>query len=265
MHHLNYCRQMTKQFSSAMTPNCEPHRREVLSHMVDLAAASQKFLLPFGGRIFDDNEYRALDETIPLRLPFPFIALEYARPNEAPEGSMQSSKAILFARERDDGIVVAPVSWIDHAGLWGPLPEAWIPSVGYLDRTTRMGGIVATRIKLADERVGIENYADEVGALLQFLNALQCANVTLERSAVGKVKKAMRKALPFDDYHILKIQGRAGEGAAHGSADSRTPREHLRRGHIRCYENGLKIWVNATVVNAGVGGVVTKDYRLNGA
>ena len=78
----------------------------------------------------------------------------------------------------------------------------------------------------------------------------------------------MRKcgALPFDDYHVLTInvggQGQR-EGAANGS--HRSPREHLRRGHIRRLQDGRKLWVNATVVNPGVGAKVMKDYRMEAA
>jgi hypothetical protein len=35
-----------------------------------------------------------------------------------------------------------------------------------------------------------------------------------------------------------------------------------RRGHIRRYENGLRIWVNASVVNLGTIGKVEKTYAL---
>src|SRR3990167_3851850 len=38
---------------------------------------SVKFMLPPGGRIFDDNSFKGLDESLPLHLPFPTIALEY--------------------------------------------------------------------------------------------------------------------------------------------------------------------------------------------
>jgi len=73
------------------------------------------------------------------------------------------------------------------------------------------------------------------------------------------------KPYPFDDYHILTIESpkAAASDGGHGGSH-RSPREHLRRGHIRRLEDGRKLWINATVVNAGVGGKVSKDYRIAG-
>lgn len=44
-----------------------------------------------------------------------------------------------------------------------------------------------------------------------------------------------------------------------------SPREHLRRGHIRRLEDGRKFWINAAVVAAGNGGKIHKDYGIRRA
>jgi hypothetical protein len=265
--HLNYCRQMVKQFTNAIAiPSFPQENREILSHAIDLSNASQKFLLPEGGRLYEDPEYRALDESVPLKLPYPFIALEYTRRTYAPnEEGDKSSKAICFARERDDAIVLLPVMWIDHMGMWAPAPEAALPRVGYLDRSKVMGGYTAIQLHRAYDRIPLSDYADEAGALLCFLNVLQCNNVHIERSPNKGVGRKVKSALPFDTYHVLTIDvpGKSGDGAATGG--HRSPREHLRRGHIRRLADGRRIWVNATVVAARGGGVVTKDYALRAA
>lgn len=255
MEHLNYCRQMVKQFSNAIeTPNFPEKNRIFLSHAIDLAQASQKFILPDGGRLYNDPEYRALDESKPLKLPYPFIALEYSRlGNSENKEWVKTSKAILFARERDNDIVLTPAFWVDHMGLWGIIPEVAIPRIGYLDRTKVFDGY--TPVPLSD-------YGDEIGVLLCLLNVLQCKNVHLDRSEPKKAGKKIKSALPFDTYHVLIIDvpGKAGEGASTGS--HRSPREHLRRGHIRRLGDGRRIWVNASIVSAGHGGVVKKDYAV---
>lgn len=267
MEHLNYCRQMVKQFSTVMRkPGFSGESRGILSHAIDLAQASQKFLLPDGGRIYDDKEYRALDENEPLRLPYPFIALEYARQRDVTieEAGNYSSKVIIFARQRDDAIVFMPVIWFDSYGVWGPMPEAAIPRTGYLDRTKTFNGYTAIRIATADPRLPLSDYSDETGSLLCFLNILQCRNVHVERSEPKNHGKKIKAALPFDSYHVLTIDAPIAEscrGAATGT--NRSPREHLRRGHIRRLSDGRRIWVNATVVAAGRGaGIVTKDYAI---
>jgi hypothetical protein len=77
MEHLNYCRQMTKQF---LVDISQPGaNKAMLAHAIDLAAASTKFILPDGGRLVDDPLLKGIDESQPLRLPYPFIALEYSR------------------------------------------------------------------------------------------------------------------------------------------------------------------------------------------
>lgn len=266
MEHLNYCRKMVKQFAGDIRkPGLPEDNRGILSHAIDLAQASQKFLLPDGGRIYDDKEYRSLDENEPLSLPYPFIALEYSRQRDviAESAETYSSKVIIFARQRDDAIVFMPVIWLDRYGFWGPMPEAAIPRVGYLDREKTFNGYTAVRIEIADTRLPLSDYSDEAGSLLCFLNILQCRNVHVEQSRPKNHGKKIKAALSFDTYHVLTIDapGKSGEGAATGS--HRSPREHLRRGHIRRLGDGRRIWVNATVVAAGRGaGVVTKDYAV---
>ena len=260
---------MVKQFSDYIAiPNFPEDSRAALSHAIDLAKASQKFILPEDGRLYDDPEYRALDESETLSLPYPFIALEYTRKRndgQQQEGT-KSTKSIVLARERDDYIVITPIMWMNHLGLWGPMPDVALPRVGYLDRATVFGGRTAVRIKCSDPRLPTSDYDDEVGALLCFLNVLQCKNVHVERSEPRKTGKKIKAALPFDSYHILTIDSPSGSGKAGQSGSHRSPREHLRRGHIRRLGDGRRVWVNATVVGAGRGsGVITKDYALMAA
>lgn len=280
MNHLNYCRQMVRQFTPALTNKTIPQDfRQFMSHCIDLARVSQKFILPDGGRLYDDPDYRALDESAPLSLPFPLIAVEYSRSSEHIQNTHstdahahQPQKALLFARERDEVIAITVVVWNQAASAWGPLPEVAIPRTGYIDRGTRKNGHAGI-VLMQNESVGIDvpgsDYMDEVGALLSMLNILQCNNVHVEKSPPTGLKKMKaahaRKALAYDSYHILTISqpgestGRHLPGQPH-----RLLREHLRRGHIRRLSDGRKIWVNATVVAAGRGaGVVHKTYAIS--
>ena len=76
-----------------------------------------------------------------------------------------------------------------------------------------------------------------------------------------------RGALPFDEYRILTVRSPGGDdeqpAARAAVALHRSPREHLRRGHIRIYESGKRVWINPTLVNAGVGGKIStvRDMR----
>jgi hypothetical protein len=153
--------------------------------------------------------------------------------------------------------------------MWAPYPEVALDRTSYLDRSVKQNGYTAIKIR-SNNIAPVSDYADEVGALLCMLNILQCRNVHIEKTEVGKTRKAMcsgkKGALPFDSYHVLTIDipGKTGVGVATGG--HRSPREHLRRGHIRQLADGRRIWVNATVVAFGRGGgVVTKDYVVRGA
>ena len=283
MEHLNYSRQLTKYCKQMLeVPSIGAELRSVMSHVVDLHGASTKFLLPHGGRLFDDLQYRALDEAEPLRLPYPYIALEYntsgkTRQEDSPIGYLNGAaqyeadsfivapKRIVFARERDDWIAITVAFWTQHDGTWRVLPECAIPTMHYLDRSQTIGHLgVPIQVKMMNESVPMSDYMDELGALLCFLNVLQCSNVHIERSAPKNEGKKIKAALPFDAYHTLTIDANkpatVSVGASHGH---RSPREHLRRGHIRRLFDGRRIWVNAAVIGAGKGaGTIKKDYRL---
>lgn len=261
--HPNFCRQMIKQFSSTSRHEVSEFQFGMLNGTIELANAAQKFLLPPGGRLYDDLEFKALDESKPLRLPFPVIALEFHVPQNIDPAY---GKRIVLVVEEGDLILLAPIIWWNERRMWFSLPPCTLPTTGYLDRSIpKVGGRAAIVVSMP-ERVKAAEYSGELGALLCFLNALQCSNVHMERSPARSNAKRAQDSLPFDDYHILSIDTPIGsEGSIniiHGS--HRSPREHLRRGHIRRLENGNKIWVNAAIINAGkIGGKITKDYVIH--
>lgn len=251
-------------------PNISRRHADQFLHVLSLCKASQKFILPENGRLFQDNELRALDADQELRLPHPFIALEYEITGDwigfDPDAI---TKDVVFAWEVDDGVLVQRVGFSRAQGQWGIGNVYKVPRTGYLMDVSASG----------HRQFVIHPYAGNAFAppdptpdwhgasqLLCLLNALSCSNVRVDRSEGSKTKKAMRKkgALPFDEYHVLTIDapGRSIGGGSSFNVSHRSPREHLRRGHIRTYESGLKIWVNAAVVNPGVGGKIAKDYRL---
>lgn len=268
----NFCRQILRQFEPEMAIS----ERDAAGHeeylapvwnVVSLIRNATKFILPYTGRPLDDKQFKALDENEPLRLPFPVIALEYFADLSTPhDPKNRSSKRVVLAREQSDSIVLTPVIWIDSDKSWGVLPECALPNTGYLDRTRITNGNVAINVGLSDARIPSSDYEDELGALLCFLNALQCSNVDIEKVPRKKEKAKVKGALPFDFYHVLTIaSGKAGEqqGVGGVAGDRRSPREHLRRGHIRRLESGKKVWVNAAVIAAGSAGRVDKSYKVS--
>ncbi len=270
MEHLNYCRQMTKQFREMTAiPSLPDALRERMLHCTTLAAVSEKFILPPGGYLIEDHELRALDEAERLRLPFPSIALEYQCPPDSDAGR-SSTKRIVLASELENGVAFRCVAWMDAIGMFQPYAAFMLEHGNYLRRDLMIGGVPSLAVRdMAGRGDSVSGQSErddclyEARALLGFINALTCSNVRFERSEPKKAGKKIKAAFPFDRYHVLTIDvpGKAGEGAATGG--HRSPREHLRRGHIRRLADGRRIWVNATVVAAGRGaGVVTKDYAV---
>lgn len=267
--HPNFCRQFLRQYTSWGEGGLDESAKDIHFAILNaskaafhLASRCQKFLLPDGGRVIMDMELRALDDALPLRLPYPDVALEYFHSSPLGPGEVMSTKRIIFATEYEDMIMVLPVSYIDQSKEWIAYPEVALPLTGYLDRSKIIDGCVAINFIKAHGEIPDSDYLDEISALLCFLNALRCKNVHIELSK--RDGKPPKTALPFDDYRILTVSaGKSSTSISGAGQPHRSPREHLRRGHIRTFEDRSSIWVNAAIVNAGKGfGKIFKDYRI---
>lgn len=281
---LNFSRQLAVDCARLLTMEMVPWQlRESAEDAVRLHGSSQKFLLPHGGRLLDDKQYRALDETQPLRLPYPAICLEYEstgneRPADEPvcfvngtpkyESSdwVDAPKRVVYAEEIEGWVQITTAFWVKKDATWRVLPRIAIPVTGFLDRSTILGGRVAIKYAMQDERISGSDYMDELGALLCFLNALQCSNVGVERAIEPRpVAKRAKDALPFDAYHVLTVEVPKSFGVqVVGGGTHRSPREHLRRGHIRRLSDGRRIWVNAAVIGRGAASL-HKSYAVREA
>jgi len=121
----------------------------------------------------------------------------------------------------------------------------------------------------------IEDMAGEIGkaiwyealSIRQLVGALSCTNVehiaTLPSDRLN-AKRARNKRPPFFEYRVLTINTK--EHIRHESevysSDRQSPKQHLRRGHIRRYASGLRIWVNSMVVGDPSRGYVDKTYKV---
>ena len=273
MEHLNYCRQFISKVEStpqsAIDSNPEIWKKG--KTIADLLKAAMKFILPKNGIVHDDDEFRGIDNSRPLRLPFPKIALEFQCNLGGPpiELSIQIILAVEngFGTKEDIGLtLIVCVSWDHEHGYW------YMRSFSAFDINHPLYSETGTyRVPgmLVRKDYPPEWANDPTWTLFSFLNLLQCTNVHIEqsfpkfarRSSPGKTCKA---PIPFDHYHILTIDvphGQKAQGPPLGGTHAR-PREHLRRGHIRRLSEDHKVWVQSCVVNAGLHGVVTKDYAI---
>lgn len=265
------------------------------SQLLHAAQRAVKFVLPDNGRIFD-SKFKGLPSI--LKLPYPAILIEYrctASGGLAEElfGSIATESApkrIVYAEQMDGGILVAATVAYEKDGkdLWHVLPyyaeilndqnisgDEIIQNppeglnhgkiTGVYSRFADMGGMAKKVFGDAWENHAYTDMFDEVSAVLSLIEALSCKNVGVEMLPARKVNKSAlkRNAMEFDDYHILTVTSSGSTGESRGGTH-RSPREHLRRGHIRRLESG-NIWVNSTVVNAGTKGKIHKVYALEAA
>lgn len=259
------------------------------------AKRAVKFVLPDNGRIFD-SKFKGLPSI--LKLPYPEVLIEYrctASGGLAEElfgriATEAAPKRIVYATQMDGGILVAAAVAYEKDGvdLWHVLPYyAEILNdqnisgneviqnppeglnhgkiTGVYSRFSDMGGMSKKMFGDAWENHAYTDMFDEISAVLSLIEALSCKNVGVEMLPARKINKSAlkRDAMKFDDYHILTVTANSSSGEGRGGTH-RSPREHLRRGHIRRLESG-NIWVNSTVVNAGTKGKIHKVYALEAA
>lgn len=296
----NYYRRLKEDYSERFMNKIRavaPAEHELYQSMLSLNDA-QKFILPNGGRILD-TKLRYLPDIV--RLPYDEIIVEYSMtgffngPAERIyKESVSCSKRIAFAKQISDNlIVVNAAAFVDDIGKWCFTPftalihTAVDPatlsrpafaneiSENEADSCPKVGVQILPHPHLlgkespADlEKRGMVDIGDEVAAVLSLIEALSCSNVFAETLPIKPLcRKAIKRGdKPFDEYKILSIRASescskdAETGIGHAS-----PREHLRRGHIRRHPTAGNIWINSMVVNAGVGGKIHKTYKVEAA
>jgi hypothetical protein len=227
---------------------------------IDLVRKAQTFILPDSGIVLEDESLRAIADQEAVHLPFKSVVLQYTTCNNA-----QSEPLIQILDEREN-VIWGHVWWKGKEGWW----------YGGSYRLPTSGMVQGGGLKFINPSKELEK--DSPLALTEslvaagwvtamFLNVLACSNVTYEKHGPSRTQRALmdskrQKVTPHDYYHVLVIDGRKrGDGPQlarpHGS-----PREHLRRGHIRRLASGKSTWIAAHTVNAGAVGKVTKDYAL---
>jgi hypothetical protein len=294
---LNYLRAATeelrRQWIPAMT-RLHPEDARICDEVLAEAAAAPKFLLPKGGRIFNDK-LRGLPDD--LKLPYPSIVIEYEASDAkdglveaafGAENSASAPKRIVLAQEVEGWIHVHSLVQLrtDDRTFWIMQPYAAAirkvedsqatPELPDLKVGTVIDGLEVITFptgNIAPERIGPDwrrnaycDLMDECSATLELVEALSCINVTHEALPARKPNKnaLKRGALPFDEYRVLVIKEheRSATTRLDPNSTHRSPREHLRRGHIRRLPDGRKVWVNPTIVNAGTSGKITTTYDV---
>lgn len=252
---LNYCRQLKQDLIKIQNDFVVGSGALLeINAIIDRIDSSVKFQIEAVSDLFIDKDFKGLDWNLELHLPYKKIVLEYPFKFEN-----KIHKNIVFAYEAEDLIHIHNYSNLGTG--WDLGGGGCIPKNNYL-RIGSNGHIV---LALSSSCNDIRIIKLDAELLLNFLNILQCSNVKIERTEPKKLGKKIKSALPFDTYHTIMIDtnSKPSSGANVGqSGDRRSPREHIRRGHIRKLENGKKIWINSQLVNGNSLNKVEKSYRV---
>jgi hypothetical protein len=116
---------------------------------------------------------------------------------------------------------------------------------------------------------GVEDISYSLRVFLEFIEALSCKNIEFStfQSAPTKAeaaKRAKKGKLPIYETKVLSLkttETKSGIKSTGLRAGHASPRQHLRRGHIRRLESG-NIWVNSCIVGDASKGVVHKSYEV---
>lgn len=189
----------------------------------------------------------------------------------------------------DEFILMMAACYMPVIGSWQVMPATFIFEIENWNLEKR-DGVDATRGRLAFilgdtaneilKEHGLErgrwimenDIAPEIRATLEFLEAVNCANIATrvhqeaarpslaaKRQKAGKRPIYETKVLTIDLGFRVSADAPIGTGVA---GDRARPREHLRRGHVRRLSDERRIWIPAMVVNPGVAGRVEKQYRV---
>ena len=195
-------------------------------------------------------------------------------------------------------IAVYGASFFPEDGLWAVEPFGWLMPSAWDRQFVKKNGetVFAQRFQDSRDGVGVNGYAipllksilekvheaegktglnsclkdigNETAGLLELCEALSCSNVhhrpienidpavNQRRIRDGKVPLYETRTLWIDvpNFDNVSVEW---QGGTH-----RSPRQHLRRGHIRNLQSGKKVWVNATVVGSRDNGVINKAYGI---
>jgi hypothetical protein len=289
---LNFLRKAIPSLS-LLHKKLEANHPQYVAHARDVVQAAQKavkFVMPANGQIFD-TKLDGLPDII--KLPFDFIIIEYECPNDGglatkvfgEESTQPARKRIVYAEQQEGRIIVASIVAFQDRGVdfWQVQPyfacliqKSSLPAEATVEEMPGISGKIIDQISVQFvdmggaaeqyfgddwERHAYVDMADESSALLSLIEALTCKNVGFEALPVKKNKGAQaRGALPYDEYHTLIIKKNYRSPDDLGGTH-RSPREHLRRGHIRRLPHG-NVWINSTIVNVGNHGKIHKMYEV---
>jgi hypothetical protein len=189
---------------------------------------------------------------------------------------------IMVANEIDGMWLLCPMSWVMPV-TWNYWPsdkevKTLSPLVPSKSKQTMAGtpipilpGLFTRMCELKGVeqafRESIHDISGEVRAVLELCEALTCSNVITEtiqhENTKANAKRIKNGKIPIYETKTLSIEvPRSTKRSGIKRGDRSSPRQHLRRGHIRRLPDDRNIWVNSCAVGSPEFGRVDKSYRV---
>ena len=280
----NYAAQAVRDIRILSETYAHDGDRAIISQFADNIEKATHFVLPNGGRVLDD-ELAGIDG-VEVNLPYKIITVEFFD---------QGNRCLVLTEQNEHGLYVTGCIYLE--GLWRPLPltlrlsNPWHSAeTGYyqyltaVKEDTRKPGSISVKgqvlvnfdslykgINRKSENVDHRKYGVHMlsyasHSVFELVEALSCRNVSAE--PIEKVDPAVNarrvKAGKLPIYETKMLVIRTGNVDKQGQALGGThasPRQHLRRGHIRRLPGG-NVWINACVVGDPTKGRIDKQYTI---
>ena len=263
----NYAAQAVASLRELAVELKNPQEAALCLVTADRIEKSVHFVVADGGLVFGKNMSIG-DFDTPINLPYALITVEFFITY-----GEDKSKILIFARQQEN--------FIDVHVLMSRNKDGWTPSPVYcrIDRTSP----IYKEIYIIFENIynqycnvhGIEHYnkilngsSDQaLFTVFSLLQALSCKNVSTEifkKEGDNNQKRINKGKLPFYETKMLVVDSTKSSGSVKNPAPGTThasPRQHLRRGHIRRLPSG-NIWVHACVVGDASKGTISKKYTV---
>ncbi|WP_156902174.1 hypothetical protein [Azohydromonas australica] len=188
-----------------------------------------------------------------VTLDFDKISITVAPPEEAIDEYVRATELLqlqLGGQTRKRGYAIGRVQY------WPALPEL-------CDLVEERVGTVQAQ---AYFRASLSTAMNAALAFLLFINAANTGTKTLTPPEKLNKRRAERKKPPFYEAHILEFRrhDEDEEGAARGPMGTReSPRQHLRRSHLRRLKSGKAVVVKDAIVGNPRRGHIDKTYRIS--
>lgn len=251
--------------------------------------AAEHFALPEGGQLLADGLKGLVNEDI--KLPFEMMTVECSWVNPADRHKRRDALAVVQAPQHlfmthapNAQFSVCVVAFNRKTQMWILQPlfaavMAVLPDSGgsrvqveaFQLLPEAYEDYIMTKAYGDDKEAAHEsmqwNVHHETFAVLELLEALSCSNVKTQRiqqaTPEENARRIRRHKRPLLAYRELVLRTSAQDSplVPRGGPSDRAPvRQHLRRGHIRRYESGLKLWINQMIVGDPTRGTVNKHY-----